>query len=185
MTILGKYYFLWFTGFFLLFFSIIILFNLENTNIGATIFICLYILYLVLMWTIKCPKCKTSVMSSDFALSKHYKWKLFYSRKYCVNCKFDLDFDLDDQNNILVESSLSKMEDFSDIPKPGKIGDEYVIIAVTAVRAGPEKKGYIKNILNIGDKVYFKKEFGEKWFYIYSNDPNIEGWCYSGHLKKV
>jgi hypothetical protein len=81
---------------------------------------------------------------------------------------------------------LCSVENYNDIASSGKIGEEYGVIAKTAIRSGPEEEQFAKKILNIGDKVHFKNvlKATPNWFYINTIDSKIGGWCFAGHLKK-
>jgi hypothetical protein len=82
---------------------------------------------------------------------------------------------------------MSSIENYTSIPSPGQLGDEYQVVADTALRSGPEEDAFVKKVIRVGDKVCFQNVLTDKpnWFYIKTLDKKNEGWCFAGHLKRV
>ena len=66
------------------------------------------------------------------------------------------------------------------------IGNSYSAITETAIRCEPNHNSSIKKKININEVVSIQEIPAEesKWFYVRTKDQ-IEGWCFSPHLKKL
>ena len=102
MTIWLRYNLIFYCGTLLSFMFFLIIAVTGNVIVGliamgcGVLFICIFLLKTV------CPNCKTSLSSSINIFSKHYKGYQKLIPKKCVNCGYDLDYQVTEKAGKLV-----------------------------------------------------------------------------------
>jgi len=92
MTLWLRYNFIFFAGPLLSFFIFFIISALfSKVILGLIVMGCGMLLCIILLLSIVCPNCKTSLYNSNSIFSSHYKGFQILIPKKCVNCDYDLD----------------------------------------------------------------------------------------------